>query len=271
MKFISFASSSKGNSALISYKNTNILVDCGISMKRLTEYLDRYGLKVDDIDCILITHAHFDHISGITTLLKYHDVKILGLKETLSYIAYSLEKNGIKPDLDNFKIIKSINPLNEGSQIIIKDIKVYPLKGCHDVPSLYYKFELGDVKLAILTDMGTYNEAVIRNLSDVHYLMLECNYDGTKLLESDRSEELKARIAGFGGHLSNEDCCEILSKIKDGNLKEVYLAHISDETNSEEYAYEYVANYFKRNSDIEFIDKIFVAKRLEPTVILNDG
>ena len=144
---------------------------------------------------------------------------------------------------------------------------MYPLKGCHDVPSLYYKFVLGDTKLAILTDMGDYNENVIRNLSDVDCLMLECNYDTELLIESNRSNYLKSRIAGPGGHLSNIQCCEILSKLIGGQLKKVYLSHISNETNSESYAYDYVTKYLSNLGIKDIHNIVYVAKRLELTEI----
>ena len=269
MRFVSFASSSKGNATLISYKNTNILVDCGISRKRIVENLARYDLAISDLDCIFITHEHSDHISGLPMLLKYDDVKIAGLRETLVAVSNNLERANVKANYENFKIIKPVNLLNEDSYILVNDIKVYPLKGCHDVPSLYYKFSLGDTKIAILTDMGKYSENVIRNLSDVNYLMLECNYDNDMLMESKRTEDLKLRILGDGGHLSNVDCCEIIDKISNGILKEVYLSHISDETNSEEYAFEFVNNYFNKRK-VTNLPMIRVTKRLELTEIINN-
>ena len=150
MRFISFASSSKGNCALISYKNTNILVDCGISKKRIVESLSKYNLSLKDIDCIFITHAHTDHISGLQSILKDNDIKIVSQRDTLSYIANSLENKNIKVNLNNFKIVTPINILNDNSSLNIGDIIFYPLKGCHDVPSLYYKFVLDDTVIAIM-------------------------------------------------------------------------------------------------------------------------
>lgn len=272
MKFISFASSSKGNCALISYKNTNILVDCGISKKRIVESLDKYNLTLNDINCILITHAHSDHISGLQNILKDYDIKIISQRDTLTYIANTLENKNIKVNLDNFKIVNPVNILNNDSGIRINDIIFYPLKGCHDVPSLYYKFVLDDIVLAILTDMGKYNEYNLMSLSDVNYLMLECNYDSQLLLDNSYPAILKDRIMGSGGHLSNIDCSNIIMNIANDNLKEVYLSHISDDSNSEEYAYEFVTNYIKdnyKNINNSSIPKIKVAKRLEITEIIN--
>ncbi len=271
MKFISFASSSKGNSALISYKNTNVLVDCGISKKKIVECLSQYNLTLDDIDCIFITHQHIDHISGLQGILKDNDIKIVSQRETLKYIANFLDEKGIKLNLNNFKIVSPINILNDNSYMTVGNIKFYPLKGCHDVPSLYYKFVLGDTVVAILTDMGKYNEYNLRTLDDVQYLMLECNYDNEMLMGNSYPPFLKQRILGEGGHLSNINCSEIIMKIANDNLKEVYLSHISDDSNSEEYAYEFVTNYLQENyMGNNKLPNIKVSKRLNITEIFND-
>ena len=272
MRFISFASSSKGNCALISYKNTNVLVDCGISKKRLVECLSRYGLTLNDIDCIFITHEHSDHTSGLQSILKDNDIKIISQRDTLKFIMKSLDDKGIKANLDNFKIISPVNILNENSCFEVGEIKFYPLKGCHDVPSLYYKFELGDTIVAILTDMGKYNDYNIKTLSDVNYLMLESNYDEEMLLENSYPQFLKSRILGSGGHLSNRSCAEIIMKLASDNLKEVYLSHISADSNSEEFAYDFVLGYLDENYDAKAkLPIINVAKRLDITEIINSA
>ena len=272
MKFISFASSSKGNCALISYKNTNILVDCGISKKRIVESLSKYGLTLNDIDCIFITHSHIDHISGLQGILKDNDIKIVSQRDTLKFIANFLEEKGVKVNLNNFKIVNPINILNDNSCLNVGDIQFYPLKGCHDVPSLYYKFVLGDTTVAILTDMGKYNEYNIKTLMDVNYLMLECNYDNDMLMDGNYPPNVKTRIFGEGGHLSNINCSEIIMKIANDNLKEVYLSHISEDSNSEEYAYEFVTRYLDENyKDSNKLPEICVSKRIEITEILNDN
>lgn len=272
MRFISFASSSKGNCALISYKNTNVLVDCGISKKRIVEGLKQYNLTLNDIDCIFITHQHIDHISGLQGILKDNDIKIVSQRETLKYIANFLDEKGVKANLNNFKIVSPINILNDNSCLNVGDIKFYPLKGCHDVPSLYYKFVLGDTVVAILTDMGKYNEYNLRTLADVQYLMLECNYDNDMLMDNSYPPNLKDRILGSGGHLSNINCSEIIINIANDNLKEVYLSHISDDSNSEEYAYEFVTKYLEDNNKEEkILPDIKVSKRLEITEIINNN
>lgn len=271
MRFISLVSSSKGNCALISYKNTNILVDCGISKKKIVEGLDRYGLTLDDIDCILITHEHSDHVGGLPAILKDNDIKLVSQRETLLKIMNYCEEKNVKVNTDNFKIVAPVNILNENTSFTIGDIKFYPLKGCHDVASLYYKFELGDTKIAILTDMGAYNEYTIRTLEDVDYLMLESNYDEQIILENSYPAWLKNRIMGDGGHLSNRDSANIIMRLAGKKVKEVYLSHISADSNSEENAFNFVNKYIEDNYDgKEKLPIIKVAKRLEVTEIIND-
>ena len=270
MRFVSFASSSKGNCTLISYKNTNILVDCGITKKKLVEGLENYGLTLSDIRCIFITHEHSDHISGLPTILSKNDITIVSQRDTLIKVSELCEDKGIKVNAKNFRIINSVNILNENSYFNIGDIKVYPLKGCHDVPALYYKFVLGDTVVAILTDMGAINDYNIRTLQDVNYLMLECNYDENLLFNCGYPPYLINRIIGKGGHLSNVDCANIIMNIANDGLKEVYLSHISNDSNSEEYAYEFVKHYLDDNykSDKK-LPVIRIAKRLDITEIIN--
>ena len=270
MKFISFASSSKGNCALISYKNTNILVDCGISKKRLTEGLDKYGLTLKDINCIFVTHEHSDHISGIPSILKDESIDIVSQRPTLIKIYDECKEKGIAVNIEKFKMVNPVNIMNDNACFNIGDIKFYPLKGCHDVPSLYYKFVLGDTVVAIFTDMGTYNEYNLRSLLDVNYLMLECNYDEQMILDNNYPTWLKTRIMGKGGHLSNKDCAEVIMKLANDRLKEVYLSHISDDSNTEEYAIEFVNRYLEDNYKGENnLPKVNISKRLDFTEIIN--
>ena len=272
MKFISFASSSKGNCKFMSHKDTNILIDCGISRKRIVENLRLLNKTLDDIDCIFITHSHTDHILGLPMILKDSNVKVASQRKTLESIVSYCETKGTNIKTSNFKVLQPMNFEDTFSYININDIKVIPLKGSHDVPSLYYKIILGDKKVAILTDMGAYTNYTINSLLDVDYLMLECNYDEQMLTDNvNYSLELKNRIRSNNGHLSNVACSEMIMKLASGKIKEVYLSHISDENNSEEYALEFVKKYLKDNYKDEYkLPKINIAKRVEKTIIYDD-
>lgn len=272
MKFVSFASSSRGNCAFISYKDTNILVDCGISKKRIVENLAKYEKTLDDIDCILITHEHDDHISGLPSILKDSDVKIMSQRDTLKAIVDYCGKKGVKVNLENFKIARPVNTFNEDIYIEIKDVKVYPIKGSHDVPSVFYKFSLGDTRLAIMTDIGMYNDYILRSIKDAKYLMLECNYDTEMLMSSEKYPPfLKSRILSEKGHLSNVNCAEIIMQLSAKDVKKVYLSHISEETNSEDYAIDFVNRYIEENYTLsDALPEINVCKRIESTIIVDD-
>lgn len=270
MKFVSFASSSRGNCSYISYKDTNILVDAGISKKRIVENLAKYGKTLSDIDAILITHEHEDHIAAIPNILKNNDIKIMSQRETLESIARYCKNKGVNVNFANFKIIRPINVFNEDICISIKDIKAYPIKGSHDVPSVFYKFLLGDIFVAIMTDIGKYNDYVVNSISDTKYLMLECNYDTQMLMDSEKYPAyLKNRILGDKGHLSNVCCAEVIMRLQ--NTEKVYLSHISDETNSEEYAINFVNKYISENyKDDKKLPDVDICKRLEETIIVNE-
>lgn len=271
MRFISLASSSKGNAALVSYNNTNVLVDCGISRKRIVEALSNYNLTLDDIDYILITHEHSDHIAGLPSILKDYDIKVISQRDTLSRIIKCCKEKNVNINTDNFIIISPVNVLNTDMAFEIGDIKFYPIKGHHDVASLYYKFVLGDTVIAILTDIGAYSDYTIRSIEDVDYLMLESNYDEDLILENSYPSWLKARIMGEGGHLSNRDTADIILKLAGKNVKEIYLSHISQDSNSEENALECVKRYIAEScQNEENLPIIKVASRTEITEIIND-
>lgn len=270
MKFISFASSSDGNAAYISYKNTDALVDCGIGIKKLVECLGKIDKTVQDIKYVFITHEHIDHIKSIVPLFKMNpNIIITGLSSTMITIAKKFLENSIVLRDRNFHSIYSDNPSDANKSSIFGDIIVYKYSGFHDVPSVYYKFIMGKEKVAIITDMGKYNDNVIETISDVDYLMLECNYDKEMLLNNPKYyPPLKNRIMGPNGHLSNVDTSEIIMKLAGKNVKRVYLSHISPNNNTEEYALSFVNDYIKNHySGDKVLPEILVAKQKEMTYI----
>ena len=274
MKFISLSSSSEGNCIFVSYLNTNILIDLGISFKNLVDNLSKIGHTIDDIDFVLITHEHSDHTKGLPMFYKYSKAILISQKHTLLSIKNQFDKTDKVFPIDLCRVIYPLNGMNESSGEIInlKDIKVIPFFCSHDVPCVFYKFILGNKKIAIVTDLGTYDEYTIRNLLDVNYMMLECNYDTEKLIScSNYTYDLKKRIMSDKGHLSNTQCAELIIKLLNDNLKIVALSHISKNSNDEEFAYNYTINFIKNNyKDNKTLPKIFSTHRKEITEIFND-
>ena len=277
MKFVSLSSSSQGNSELIVYKDTKILVDCGISAKRIVDSLDRFGIKPNEIDYILITHEHSDHIQGLPVLYSKYKINAEIITQYETACAIKNEFSRLNKDYENivFNYIKPTSNINE-NYIKIKDIDMIAYESYHDVPCLFYKLKLGDTILAILTDCGTFNRNMIYALSNVNYLMLECNYDISLLQKSEHySDYIKKRISSDYGHMSNEDTVRLIVNIDNENLKKIYLSHISEHSNNELYAKEFCVRSLTRYSEAKSLpyniaDKISVARRIEETIILDE-
>lgn len=274
-KFISFASSSNANTEFISFNGINIIIDCGISINGLQESLKKYNLTIDDINYLFITHKHSDHIKSLSQLLKKYNIKIYGAYNTLLDLYKEYKKNDVKDAIDvkNFfplkikKDKKSFVPIE-----ICENFKVVPFFSYHDVETVFYKFYIKDNVFAILTDCGKYDNYILDAISDVNFLMLECNYDLEWLInKSGYPDFLINRIKSTKGHLSNEDCAKIIYELSNKNLKKVFLSHISKNSNSEEYAYQFVTNYLNSHYNIKSLPEIYIARRDIITEIYNDN
>lgn len=264
MKIVSLASGSSGNSTFILYNNKRILIDCGISLKMLKQRLSDIDESIEDIDYVFLTHSHEDHIKCLLNLVGTTNIKVYSrkqiLKEAVNRLSKdisTLDKNRLCPILDNY------NRINIDDNFYIDIYEAY-----HDVKCIYYKFHCGDLIFAILTDNGHYDENIINSLKDVNYLMLECNYDYDMLMNyQNYPSYLKNRISGDNGHLSNQACCEIIENIANEKLKTVCLSHISDHSNTEEYALQYVKEFFTKKTNIK-LPNIIVASRHHITNIV---
>ena len=220
MKFNIIASGSKGNATIVRYNNTNILIDMGISLTRLSEGLKEFGLNVKDINGAIFTHDHADHISGI----KFISPKIqYGLRGTLA------------SSLSN--VIELFEPFKIG------DITVTAFPISHDATNpCGYILEGDDEKLTYVTDTGVFPEVSKEIASNPDYLIIESNHDIKMLLMTNRTYELKTRIMSEHGHLCNEDSAITTLELIGPKTKEIYLAHLSEEANTPELA---LAAYLK--------------------------
>ena len=248
MKMHFLQSGSAGNCTLAIFGNTKILIDVGIYKRNIDERLSYFGLSSYDIDGILITHEHIDHIKSV----RFYEPKLIyATKETL----FLYEFNQIEPYKDFY----------------INDVKITPLSISHDIKNgLGFVFEYKNTKVFYMTDTGIMLKQNYEYINDCDYIVLESNYDREMLMNTSRPTFLKNRIKGQHGHLSNLQCAQILSKIVSKNTKEIYLAHLSGEANTKEIALTTVKDYLvKKGIDLNNI-KITPLDRYEMTLGVDD-
>lgn len=258
MRLMSIASGSSGNCIYAGNDNTHILVDTGISRKRVEEGLKSIDLSPADLSGIFITHEHSDHISGLGVLSRKYEVPIYGTRETLEAVKHS---SGIgKIDSGLFVEIKP------DVHIVIDTLDIKPFSISHDAANpVAYRIEDANASVAVATDMGTYDDYIIGNLQNLNGIVLEANHDVRMLQTGSYPYYLKQRILGNRGHLCNEVAGRLLDCILNGNMKKVFLGHLSKENNYEELAFESVRMEINL-SDSEFKADEFdisVAKRTE--------
>lgn len=208
------ASGSKGNAALIYNEDTYLLIDFGISEKKLNEKLLEFGKNPAKLNYFLFTHAHTDHIKS------YESVDINN--------RYSL-KNVVP--LKDENVLKCFKEYNFGS------FMVTPIRASHDSdPTCGYLIKSGDEDLVYLTDTGKIDKRTLSFMKNRTYYIVESNHDVNMLLNSDRPDVLKNRILSYKGHLSNEDSAFYMSTCIGDKTKKIVLAHLSEECNTPELA-----------------------------------
>ena len=240
LKLVSLASGSKGNATLILSNSTAILVDAGVSYSRISSELSDFGLKPSDLDGVVITHEHSDHIAGLCKLSPYTKV-----------YAHPLTQRAVCQKADNKNMIDV--PEYEGG-LKIGDINVEPFRIPHDAAyPLAYTFDCEGARCSVATDIGMPTKGVVRNVKDSEVVLLEANHDLEMIKNGKYPPMLKARILSNTGHLCNDATARIASILcDDSRIKQLVLGHISENNNTEQKAYDAVERVLKeKNSDIE--------------------
>ncbi len=223
MTVTTFASGSSGNCYLISQGSTHIIVDAGISCRRITDSLASVGLSPADLAGILITHEHTDHISGLPTLLKKTTLPVWCSPGTGEALGRSIP--GIS------RLLRTVSP---ETPFLVDEITVTPFSTSHDAAeSLGFTLNYQAHKVSIATDLGKVTESVLHALAGTQLLIAEANHDTEMLRNGPYPPALQDRISGRLGHLSNADCAEMCAKV---NPQIVLLAHISEKNNTSELA-----------------------------------
>ena len=264
MRLCSIASGSSGNCIYVGSEATHLLVDVGISGKRTESGLKELGLTGRDIDGILITHEHADHIQGLGVIVRKYETPIYATAGTIEAIKRSGGLGNIDGEL--------FHEVREDAKFTVKDLTVNPMRISHDAAQpVGYRISYGSKRVAICTDLGFYNDYTVECLKGMDALLLEANHDVNMLQVGPYPYYLKQRILGDKGHLSNENSGRLLSRILHDKLQTVLLGHLSKENNLPELAYESVRmeinmgdNPYKAG-DFD----IRVAKRSEVTPAVN--
>lgn len=233
MRVCSIASGSSGNCLYIGDKDTNILIDAGISRKKIVDGLKKIGVHPEQIDGILVTHEHIDHIRGINMMVKMFDIPVYATGSTLDYIR-SKDKQGVISMNHLFEV-------HPDRCIALKNMEIMPFSISHDAADpVCYTVYSGGHKAGIATDLGIYSQYTVDHLLGSEILVLEANHDISMLEAGRYPYSLKRRILGQKGHLSNEDSGRLLCRLLGKGLKYTFLAHLSKENNYPALAYQAV-------------------------------
>lgn len=256
MRMCSIASGSSGNCIYVGSDKTHLLIDTGISKKRIEEGLGKLEIKGGELDGILITHEHSDHIQGLGVFSRKYEVPIYAtpgtIKGIINYSGLGRMPEGL------------FHPIHPDAPFVLGDVTVHPFSISHDANEpTGYRMECGKKSVAVATDLGKYDSYTVEQLKNLDAVLLEANHDIHMLEVGGYPYYLKQRILGERGHLSNELSGRLLCDILHDNLKHIVLGHLSKENNYAKLAYETVklevtlADNDYRGEDLD----MFVASR----------
>lgn len=230
LRFICFGSGSSGNCYLLQTETDALLIDAGIGLRTLKKYFQDYGLRLNDVHHILITHDHADHVKSVGSFSCDYHVPVYATREVF---------RGID---QNYCVRKKIMPINCnvitcGSTFHLGDFTVTSFAVPHDSSdNIGYCIEYEDIVFCLMTDAGHVTDEMKDFIRKANYLVIEANHDEEMLHGGTYPAYLKERVAGLNGHLSNKACAEALAENATPNLRHVWLCHLSEENNHPELA-----------------------------------
>lgn len=233
LELCSIASGSSGNCICVGSDDHHILIDAGISGKRIENGLNAIGLKADELDGIMVTHEHIDHVAGLGVMARRYGLPIYATPGTIGAIKNTKSVGKIDADL--------FHEIHEAEHFKVGDLEVEPIAISHDAAEpVAYKVAEGRHTMAVVTDLGNYDQKIIDKLQNLDALLLEANHDIHMLQVGSYPYPLKQRILGDRGHLSNERSGQLLGQLLHDKFGTIMLGHLSKENNYEELAYETV-------------------------------
>ncbi len=226
--FWPLASGSKGNSIYLNTGTTKILIDAGLSGKATAARLAEINVDISDLDAIVISHDHIDHIQGLRVLAFKHGLPVFANADTAKGICRQFR------DCPKFHIFTTGDPFE------FQDLKIHPFSIQHDTEDpVAFTIEMQSTKMGFCTDLGFATQLVEHHLQDCDYLYVESNHEPSMVHACSRPFVYKQRVLGRTGHLSNEACGQLLGQVASSRLKHVHLAHLSEECNHPDIALRY--------------------------------
>ncbi len=263
MRFCSLSSGSDGNCEFLEYENTRILIDAGLSGKKIENLLKQIDVDPSTLDGIFVTHEHIDHAKGIGILSRRYNLKVFSNHETFVAMA---------------PMVKNISPENSysfelGRGFNFKDLYIKPIGIFHDCESgCGFVISGRDKKVSILTDTGYVNSEMMSDINGSDLYFIEANHDRDMLLNGSYPWSLKQRIASNRGHLSNDNAVEVLGRVLEKKNEVVILSHLSKDNNTPLKALRSVRDGLGQLNIFEGIDySLEVAPREEVSRIYKVG
>ena len=263
MRFMSIASGSSGNASYIGSEQTHILVDAGITMKAVSEGLAGLGLSLRDLDAIVLTHEHIDHVRSVGAIQRKYGIPVYATFGTLRELLLMRQLG----ELDR----GCLHPILPDMDFSIGDLGIRPFSISHDAQDpVGYRVACGAKSCAVAMDLGQYDEYILDHLKAADVLLVESNHDIGMLSGGPYPMALKRRILSGRGHLSNDSAGQLLDAVLHPDIRHVFLGHLSEENNQPDLALRTVRREIDssesshRSKDVD----ITVAERHRPSEII---
>lgn len=237
-KFCTLFSGSSGNCTFISDGKTNLLVDAGVSASRICAALAEIGYTPYDIDGILLTHEHRDHVAGVSILSRNYSIPVYAnvgtMEKTLAITGWIF---------DDY-----IHTFKSNEKFAVGDIEVFSFSIPHDtIDPVGYTFRFDGKYYSVATDIGHVTESILKHLCKSEAVLIESNHDVQMLKDGPYPYYLKHRILGERGHLSNENAAHLAAQLVKWGTKRIALGHLSEKNNTPERAFDVTAECFTCN------------------------